>query len=61
MYPHCLLNQGAEEAPAWLSGRIVYSVWYSAVMVMSATYTANLAAFLTVSRLDTGKNLLPFG
>ena len=41
-------------SPACVSGRIVHGCWWAAVMVISATYTANLAAFLTVARLDTG-------
>ena len=44
-------------SPSCLSGRIVHGCWWAAVMVISATYTANLAAFLTVARLDTGDNI----
>ena len=47
--------QGAETTPRCLSGRLVYGAWYFMVMVASATYTANLAAFLTVQRLDSGQ------
>ncbi|KAK2146937.1 hypothetical protein LSH36_578g01076 [Paralvinella palmiformis] len=48
--------QGAEVTPRCLSGRLVYGAWYFTVMVVSATYTANLAAVLTVQRLDNGIN-----
>jgi hypothetical protein len=46
--------QGAEYAPRSLAGRFLHGVWWFTVMVISATYTANLAAFLTVARLDNG-------
>ena len=40
--------------PFSMSGRIVAGVWWAAAMIFGASYTANLAAFLTVARLDTG-------
>ncbi|CAD5115500.1 DgyrCDS4470 [Dimorphilus gyrociliatus] len=50
----CWMQQGTETYPKCLSARIVFGTWWFAVMVISASYTANLAAFLTVKRLDTG-------
>ena len=41
--------------PRSLSARVVFGTWMFASMVITATYTANLAAFLTVSRLETGR------
>ena len=43
---------GGGEAPRALSGRLVAATWWMFGFIMIATYTANLAAFLTVSRLD---------
>lgn len=36
------------------SGRFVAGFWWFAVTIITASYTANLAAFLTVERLGTG-------
>ncbi|CAD5111995.1 unnamed protein product [Dimorphilus gyrociliatus] len=47
-----LTPQGGGEAPRALSGRLVAATWWMFGFIMIATYTANLAAFLTVSRLD---------
>lgn len=44
--------QGGGEAPQNLSGRIVAGAWWLFCFIIIASYTANLAAFLTVSRLD---------
>ena len=46
----CLTGGG--EAPRALSGRLVAATWWVFGFIMIATYTANLAAFLTVSRLE---------
>ncbi|XP_048581286.1 glutamate receptor ionotropic, kainate 2 isoform X2 [Nematostella vectensis] len=48
----CYLSQGGEQ-PASLSGKIAVSVFWFAIMIINATYTANLAAHLTVSRMQT--------
>lgn len=45
--------QGGGEAPKNLSGRLVAATWWLFGFIIIASYTANLAAFLTVSRLDT--------
>jgi len=43
---------GGGEAPRALSGRLIAATWWVFGFIMIATYTANLAAFLTVSRLE---------
>lgn len=45
--------QGGGEAPKNMSGRLVAATWWLFGFIIIASYTANLAAFLTVSRLDT--------
>ncbi|KAL7042223.1 hypothetical protein ACKWTF_001073 [Chironomus riparius] len=50
-----LTPQGGGEAPKNLSGRLVAATWWLFGFIIIASYTANLAAFLTVSRLDTVK------
>ncbi|XP_070556833.1 glutamate receptor ionotropic, kainate 2-like [Ptychodera flava] len=49
-------HQGAEYTPRCLSGRLIGGFWWLAVTVIIATYTANLAAFLTAARLNSGIN-----
>jgi len=39
--------------PVSLSGRIAVGVWWFAVLIIGATYTANLASFLIVQRFQT--------
>ncbi|XP_059221283.1 ionotropic receptor 25a isoform X3 [Stomoxys calcitrans] len=48
-----LTPQGGGEAPTNLSGRLVAATWWLFGFIIIASYTANLAAFLTVSRLST--------
>lgn len=36
-----------------MSGRIVGSVWWFFTLIIISSYTANLAAFLTVERMST--------
>ena len=43
--------QGGGEAPKSLSGRMVAATWWLFGFIVVASFTANLAAFLTVSRL----------
>ncbi|CAO1298804.1 unnamed protein product [Diamesa hyperborea] len=45
--------QGGGEAPKALSGRILVAAYWLFVVLMLATFTANLAAFLTVERMQT--------
>ncbi|TKR81531.1 hypothetical protein L596_015387 [Steinernema carpocapsae] len=47
-----LTPQGGGEAPKNISGRLVAATWWLFGFIIIASYTANLAAFLTVSRLD---------
>lgn len=45
--------QGGGEAPKSLSARTLVAVYWLFVVLMLATFTANLAAFLTVERMKT--------
>lgn len=45
--------QGGGEAPKAISGRILVASYWLFVVLMLATFTANLAAFLTVERMQT--------
>lgn len=47
-----LMQQGSDVAPISLSTRLVAGVWFFFAMIVIASYTANLAAFLTVVTLD---------
>ncbi|KAL5252228.1 hypothetical protein ACHWQZ_G015123 [Mnemiopsis leidyi] len=46
----------ADGVPKNWSGRIVISVWWMICLVLGSMYTANLAAFLTVSRISVDIN-----
>jgi len=46
------LCQGADIAPRAISTRIVAGIWWFFTLIMISSYTANLAAFLTVERMD---------
>ncbi len=35
------------------TGRIVAVTWWLGIVILTSTYTANLTAFLTVSRIQT--------
>ncbi|XP_044756675.1 ionotropic receptor 25a-like [Coccinella septempunctata] len=48
-----LTPQGGGEAPKNASGRLVAATWWLFGFIIISSYTANLAAFLTVSRLET--------
>ena len=45
------MQQGCDISPRSLSGRIVGSVWWFFTLILISSYTANLAAFLTVERM----------
>ena len=47
-----LRTLGGGEAPKNISGRLVAATWWLFGFIIIASYTANLAAFLTVSRLE---------
>ncbi|KAH9404219.1 Glutamate receptor 2, partial [Tyrophagus putrescentiae] len=46
-----LMQQGCDVYPRSVAGRIVGSVWWFFTLILLSTYTANLAAFLTVERM----------
>lgn len=50
--------QGGGEAPKALSSRTLVAAYWLFVVLMLATFTANLAAFLTVERMQVSNNLL---
>uniref|UniRef100_A0A8C2AWF6 Glutamate receptor n=1 Tax=Cyprinus carpio TaxID=7962 RepID=A0A8C2AWF6_CYPCA len=45
------MQQGCDFTPRSLSGRIVGGVWWFFTLIIISSYTANLAAFLTVERM----------
>ncbi|XP_059617774.1 uncharacterized protein LOC132262512 [Phlebotomus argentipes] len=47
-----LLQQGTELAPKTPSTRAIVSIWWFFTLIMVSSYTANLAAFLTVESLS---------
>ncbi|KAL9962102.1 hypothetical protein ACROYT_G031174 [Oculina patagonica] len=47
-----LLQQGADNTPRGLSGRILTGCYWFCVLILVSTYTANLAAFLTVKNAE---------
>ena len=50
--------QGGGETPKALSSRVLVAAYWLFVVLMLATFTANLAAFLTVERMqDSVKSL----
>ncbi|XP_017778458.1 PREDICTED: glutamate receptor ionotropic, kainate 2-like isoform X2 [Nicrophorus vespilloides] len=53
-----LMQQGTEIAPIGISTRMVAGIWWFFTLIMVSSYTANLAAFLTVETLVTSfKNI----
>ncbi|XP_026481358.1 glutamate receptor ionotropic, kainate 3-like [Ctenocephalides felis] len=51
-----LLQQGSEIAPRAASTRMVASIWWFFTLIMVSSYTANLAAFLTVESVSSPIN-----
>ncbi|XP_076357607.1 glutamate receptor ionotropic, kainate 1-like [Tachypleus tridentatus] len=47
-----LMQQGSEIAPKAISTRLVATMWWFFTLIMVSSYTANLAAFLTVQRME---------
>lgn len=47
------MQQGNNISPRSISGRIVSAVWWFFALILVASYTANLAAYLTVERMIT--------
>ncbi|KAL5011753.1 hypothetical protein ScPMuIL_010304 [Solemya velum] len=48
-----LMQQGSDISPRSASGRIAGSAWWFFTLILISSYTANLAAFLTVEKLIT--------
>lgn len=46
-----VMQQGSDLGPRALSTRTLASIWWFFTLIMISSYTANLAAFLTVSRM----------
>ncbi|UJR27160.1 hypothetical protein I4U23_008458 [Adineta vaga] len=47
------MHQGVDLLPRSMSGRVVTSAWWFFSLILVSSYTANLAAFLTVEKLVT--------
>ncbi|KRZ25382.1 Glutamate receptor ionotropic, kainate 2 [Trichinella pseudospiralis] len=47
-----LMQQGCDIAPRAVGTRMVASVWWFFTLILISSYTANLAAFLTVERME---------
>ena len=47
------MHQGVDLLPRSVSGRVVTSAWWFFSLILVSSYTANLAAFLTVEKLVT--------
>ena len=48
-----LMQQGSDINPRAVSTRIVGGMWWFFTLIIISSYTANLAAFLTVERMIT--------
>ncbi|XP_046399579.1 glutamate receptor ionotropic, kainate 2-like [Ischnura elegans] len=48
-----LMQQGSEIAPIGVSTRMVAGIWWFFTLIMVSSYTANLAAFLTVESMSS--------
>ncbi|NWT28403.1 GRIK3 protein, partial [Cardinalis cardinalis] len=48
-----LMQQGSELMPKALSARIIGGIWWFFTLIIISSYTANLAAFLTVERMES--------
>jgi len=49
--------QGGGETPKAISGRVLVAAYWVFVVLMLATFTANLAAFLTVERMQVSRTV----
>ena len=47
------LSPGSELMPKALSTRIIGGIWWFFTLIIISSYTANLAAFLTIERMDS--------
>ncbi|XP_069680954.1 glutamate receptor ionotropic, kainate 2-like isoform X2 [Periplaneta americana] len=48
-----IMQQGSDIAPQAVSTRMVAGMWWFFTLIMISSYTANLAAFLTLNRMDS--------
>lgn len=48
-----LVGAGTEMVPRTISGRLLTGSWWFFALILISSYTANLAAFLTVTKIDT--------
>lgn len=48
----CLMQQGCDIMPRAFSTRVMAAAWWFFILILVSSYTANLAAFLTVERMD---------
>merc|ERR1719192_492357 len=48
-----LMQQGSDLLPRAVSTRMVAGMWWFFTLIMISSYTANLAAFLTVERMES--------
>ncbi|CAL1544184.1 unnamed protein product, partial [Lymnaea stagnalis] len=46
-----LMQQGSDISPRSFSGRVIGSAWWFFTLIIISSYTANLAAFLTIEKL----------
>ncbi|XP_076468083.1 glutamate receptor 2-like [Babylonia areolata] len=46
-----LMQQGSDISPRSVSGRVIGSAWWFFTLIIISSYTANLAAFLTIEKL----------
>ncbi|XP_052245576.1 glutamate receptor 2-like [Dreissena polymorpha] len=51
-----LMLQGNDACPRSISGRVIGTCWWFFVLIIISSYTANLAAFLTIERMFTPIN-----
>lgn len=48
-----LMQQGSDIAPTAVSTRMVAGIWWFFTLIMVSSYTANLAAFLTIESMSS--------
>ena len=48
-----LMQQGSDLTPKSISTRMIAAMWWFFTLIMISSYTANLAAFLTVERMES--------
>ena len=53
-----LVGEGTEVVPRTISSRLLSGCWWFFALILISSYTANLAAFLTVTKINTPINSL---